>query len=177
MLPKNKKNLFAWASVSERGTTDGKRGDQTGKECKVAYYYDFGQTDVIRCLSVSKRRKAGKLAKALCQSNKVGYSQPDRRSLWDYCKKQKWDYDTIMRKISNNTMPPVNADCSMLACCVYNVVYKDTVFKSDVYTGNMITQASLEPKKFKRISVAKAEKAFKKGDLVLKPYKHVIINV
>lgn len=177
MLAKNKKNLFAWASISEKGTTDGKRGDQTGKECKVAYYYDFGQTDVIRCRSVAKRRKVAKLAKALCLSNKVGYSQPDRKSLWDYCSKQKWDYDKIMHQIDHGIMPKVNADCSMLAGCVYNVVYKDTVFKADVYTGNMLNQAALEPKKFSRISVAKAEQAFKKGDLVLKPYKHVIINV
>ena len=177
MLAKNKKNLFAWASISEDGSTSGKRGDQTGRECRVAYYYDFGQTDVIRCLSLTKRQKAGKLAKSLCLSNKVGYSQPDRKSLWSYCNSKKWDYDIIMRQISNGTMPKVNADCSMLVACVYNVVYKDTIFKDDVYTGNMLDVVARHPKKFKRISVATAEKAFKKGDLVLKPYKHVIINV
>lgn len=177
MLTKNKKNLFAWASISEKGTTDGKPGDQTGKECKVAYYYDFGQTDVLRCLSVTKRRKAAKLAKLFCLSNKVGYSQKDRRSLWDYCSSKKWNYDTVMRQLNNGSMPKVNADCSMLVGCVYNLVYQDTIFGPDVYTGNMIAQAIVHNKKFKRISVNKAEQAFKKGDMVLKPYKHVIINV
>ena len=34
----NKNNLFAWASISENGTVNGKKGDQTGNEVKVGKY-------------------------------------------------------------------------------------------------------------------------------------------
>ena len=40
--------LCGWASTSEKGTKNGVKGDQTGKEVKTGAYYNFGQNQVIR---------------------------------------------------------------------------------------------------------------------------------
>ena len=39
--------LCGWASQSEKGTINGKKGDQTGKEVKIGNYVTIGQNCVI----------------------------------------------------------------------------------------------------------------------------------
>ena len=77
--------ICGWASQSEKRTANGKKGDQTGKEVKTGYYYNFGQTGIIRMKNVSKRRKAAKAMLAMCQNNNIGYGQTDRISLYKEC--------------------------------------------------------------------------------------------
>ena len=40
--------LSAWASISEKGTANGIKGDQTTKEVKIGNYYNFGQNEFLR---------------------------------------------------------------------------------------------------------------------------------
>ena len=118
-----KVNLFAWASISENGTVNGKKGDQTGKELRVAPYYDFGQDKVIRFKSMTKRHTAAKIAKLIASENFCGYSHNDRYSMYEHCKALGWDYKKIVKEIKAKKFPKCNADCSAFASVCINIAY------------------------------------------------------
>lgn len=167
----NKKNLFAWASISENGNVGGKKGDSTGKEVKTGYYYDFGQTHCIRIKNVAKRRKVAEIAKYFANDNRIGYSQKDRNDFFNQARNNGWDFSKIKKNLTLS-----NTDCSSFYATCVNIAFGKEIFKIDSYTGNLITRAS-NNSKFKVMAIKEAEKAFKKGDGVIKPYKHIIINV
>ena len=164
-------NLFAWASIGENGkATGGKKGDQTKKEVKVAPYYEFGQTWVIRFRSTSRGKKAGKAAKLLAENDNVGYAQDDRVSLYNECERINWDMERI------NEIRKCNCDCSLLIVCAINFAYRKRKLPSSHTTYSLPSICAKYKANFKRVdNVLKTEK-FKKGDMVGKS-GHVIINV
>lgn len=162
-------NLFAWASTAGGHPEP---GNQTGKELKVAAWYDFGQTDVIRWKDVEKGRTAAQYAKGLCKNKSIGYSMKDRYSLYKLAQKCNWDYNTLIKALKN---VKVNTDCSQLACVVVNLVLKRDRIK-DWYTGSMVGIAKDNPLYFTTFKYTKGYKKHK-GDMELKPNAHVIINV
>ena len=172
-------NLFAWASIGENGkAVGGIRGDQTGKEVKVGYYYNFGQNIVIRFRDVEKGRKLGKIAKWLANSNILGYNQHDRESFYNECQKRGWNWKVIKRDIKKGKFPPCNTDCSAFAAACINIVMEMRVvacFTTGTMYHNCIERnANL----FKSYLISKMETiGWRKGDMPLKAYKHVIINV
>jgi hypothetical protein len=164
-------NLFAWASIGENGkATGGKKGDQTKKEVKVAPYYEFGQTWVIRFRSTSRGKKAGKAAKAMAENDNIGYNQNDRTSLFRECCKINWKIDKI------HLIEKCNCDCSELAVCAVNFAYGYPKLASNNTTYSLPDTCKSFSKNFKRADKAIRTKKFKKGDLVGKR-GHVIINV
>lgn len=164
-------NLFAWASIGENGkATGGKKGDQTGKEVKVAPYYEFGQTWVIRFKNKSRGKKAGKAAKLLAENNNIGYNQSDRGSLYSECKKINWDIGRI------DEIRKCNCDCSLLAVCAINFAYGKAKIDSGNTTYTLPELCEKYAANFKRADKAIKTMRFKKGDLVGKT-GHVIINV
>lgn len=87
-------NLFAWASIGENGkVAGGKKGDQTGKEVRVAPYYYFGQDKCIRLRNPNKQKKVAEIAKFLALSNVVGYDQHTRTTLHNACKSYDWNWN------------------------------------------------------------------------------------
>lgn len=167
-----KKNLFAWASISEKGTVNGIPGNQTGSELKVSNYYNFGQTHCIRLKNISKRKKMAKIAKELAKDSRIGYGQSDRNTLYLQAMAADWNFEKLKKK-----MKKCNTDCSSFASVCLNLAYGTKVWDCGVFTGNMIEKAKADPKKFSVLKIRDAEKAFKKGDMVIKSYSHVIINV
>ena len=164
-------NLFAWASIGENGkATGGKKGDQTKKEVKVAPYYEFGQTWVIRFRSTSRGKKAGKAAKLLAQNDNVGYAQDDRVSLYNECERINWDIDRI------NEIRKCNCDCSLLIVCAINFAYGKAKLPSSHTTYSLPSICTKYKTNFKRVDKVLKTKKFKKGDMVGKS-GHVIINV
>lgn len=172
-------NLFAWASIGENGkAVGGIRGDQTGKEVKVGYYYNFGQNIVIRFRDVEKGRKLGKIAKWLANSNIVGYNQYDRESFYNECQKRGWNWKVIKKDIKKGNFPLCNTDCSAFVSACINIVMEMKVvpcFTTGTMYHNCIERnATL----FKSYLISKMETiGWRKGDMSLKAYKHVIINV
>ena len=172
-------NLFAWASIGENGkAVGGVRGDQTGKEVKIGYYYNFGQNIVIRFRDIEKGRKLAKIAKWLANSNIVGYNQHDRESFYKECEKRGWNWKVIKRDIKKGNFPPCNTDCSAFAAACINIVMEMRVvacFTTGTMYHNCIERnAAL----FKSYLISKMETiGWRKGDMPLKAYKHVIINV
>lgn len=166
-------NKFAWASISERGTPNGKVGDQTGKEVKIGNYYNFGQTTVIRFRSTNRGKKVAEIAKKLANCEKIGYGQDDRITLFNMCKRNKWDVEKTLKNAYD-----VNTDCSMLCACAINLAYGREIVPPSFYTGNAVAlTVKKHPTKFRRVSVKNCENKPHKGDMPLKPGKHIIINV
>lgn len=169
-----KKNFFAWASISENGSKYGQVGDQTSKEVKTGWYYDFGQTHCIRIKNVTKRRKVAEIAKYIATGDSVGYSQDTatRDSFFRLAKSCDWDFSKLKKSLKK-----CNTDCSSFYATCVNLAYGKEIFPMHSYTGNLIETARKNPKIFNVLSIYDAEKAFKKGDGVIKPNKHVIVNV
>lgn len=123
--------VCGWASQSEHGTANGKKGDQTGKEVKTGYYYQFGQTGIIRMKNKKKRKIAAKAMLKMCNNNNIGYGQNDRMSLYNECERIGWKVSRI------SEIRKCNTDCSMTVACAYNFAYRKSMIPSTVYTGNL----------------------------------------
>ena len=164
-------NLFAWASIGENGkATGGKKGDQTKKEVKVAPYYNFGQTWVIRFRNTRRGKLAGKSAKLLAKNDNIGYNQNDRVSLYSECIRIGWDISRI------SEIRKCNCDCSELAVCAVNFAYGKAKLLSSHTTHSLPSICNTYKANFKRVDNVLKTKKFKKGDMVGKS-GHVIINV
>ena len=164
------KNLFAWASISEKGTKDGKKGNQTGIELKIANYYNFGQNWVISFKRKKKGKIASEVAKRIVSNRNVGYCQSDRKSLYDECERIGWDIQRI------HEIRPCNCDCSMLIICIINFVYCKSMLEYSYTSYSLPKIVERFPDKFKFSNKSLKSLKFRKGDIVGKP-GHVIINV
>lgn len=165
----NTKKLCGWASQSEKRTVNGKKGDQTGKEVRLGYYYDFGQTKIIRFKSKARGKKAGHAMIAMCKNENIGYGQSDRTSLFTQCRAIGWN----LKKISQ--IKKCNCDCSEICACAINFAYGKEIVPSYATTRSLkgLTVAT-HPKKFKTASVNGKKQA---GDMPILAGKHVIMIV
>ena len=158
-----------WASIDENHhARGGKAGDQTGKEVKVGYWYDFGQNRVIRFKNREKAKKAAKICKEICENNPVGYDQSQRTTLFDALKKLDWD----VSKLKKN----VECDCSALMAVCCNAV--GIKVSKHWYTGNMVACCKDHPNEFEILTKAKylnEDDYLKTGDMILNTSKHVIM--
>ena len=164
------KNLFAWASISEKGTKDGKKGNQTGNELKIANYYNFGQNWVISFKNKKKGKIASEVAKLIVSNRNVGYGQSDRKSLYDECERIGWDIQRI------HEIRLCNCDCSMLIICCINFAYGKSLLPYVLTTYSLPTIVNKHKTKFKRADKSIKTLKFHKGDMVGR-LGHVIINV
>lgn len=164
------KNLFAWASISEKGTKDGKKGNQTRNELKIANYYNFGQNWVISFKNKKKGKIASEVAKLIVSNRNVGYGQSDRKSLYDECERIGWDIQRI------HEIRLCNCDCSMLIICCINFAYGKSLLPYVLTTYSLPTIVNKHKTKFKRADKSIKTLKFHKGDMVGR-LGHVIINV
>lgn len=159
--------ICAWASISEKGTTNGKKGDQTGREVKIGLLYDFGQTYVLRCKNVVMRKRIRQAAMRIAKNNHIGYGQIDRTSSFAQFEKIKWKIAKIPQIKTN-----CNIDCSELALSAINFAYN----KRLIAPGNnssLLPKACVNSKKFQNLAYRKGMK-LKKGDIIGKA-GHVIV--
>lgn len=171
-------NLFAWASLGEYGkAVGGKKGDQTGKELRVAPYYYFGQDKCIRLRNPLKQKKVAEVAKYLANSNIVGYDQCTRATLHNVCDSYNWNWKVIKQAITNGTFRLCNTDCSAFYVVCINIAYGKEILSSDCTTRNLVRRCTVTNKgKFKLLNQYPPKK-WKKGDAPIKEGKHIIINV
>ncbi len=160
----------AWAAIDENGKArGGKAGDQTGRECRVGNWYNFGQTMVYRWKDRKKAAKYAKIVKALCNNENIGYDQNDRVTLFNILKKNSWNYTKVNA--------PVECDCSELVGCAINCTVGKEVVPSWIYTGNLATL--LEKTGLFEIALTGSKYCSKSdylmtGDICNKPSSHVI---
>ena len=153
------------ASSSEKGTINGVKGDQTGKEVYERSYYEFGQSLYFRPADPSDTAYIVAIARRIANNQKVGYGQSDRRSIYDLLKRNGWQSAKINQA--------VNTDCSMLVAVVVNCLYEAEICGPDTYTGNL-SERLYSSGIFSRGKISKYYKP-QAGDIVLAPNKHVVI--
>ena len=159
--------LCGWASTSEKGTKNGAKGDQTGREVKTGAYYSFGQNQVIRFNDSAKATIAAKAMKAICDNNNIGYGQNDRKSLYDEAKSIGWNVNRI------GEINLSNVDCSEACAVAINFAYGKALIDAGVYTGN-IANACKNTGYFS-IGTSFSENTLHIGDMPLKAGKHIIM--
>lgn len=160
--------LCAWASIDERGKIKGgKAGDQTGREVRIGNMYQFGQVWCIRAKNDDIADRVAKYAKAIAENDNVGYDQNQRTTLYTISNASGWKSKSVTKKCE--------CDCSELAVCAINYGLQGAFIKSGVYSGNIVA-AARRTGKFNVLTIG-TNFAYKKGDIVVAPGKHVIICI
>jgi len=148
------------ARISEFGTVNGKKGDQTGKEVMTQSFSSGGKWEYcIRPKSAEVAKKIATAMKQACANNKIGYSQTDRISLSKEAAKHNY-------KISNVGL--CNCDCSSLvAVCVNAAGIHVSPY---MYTGNELALLKATGKFtiIKSAEQCKKGKGLKVGDILLR---------
>lgn len=104
---------IAHASISENGTVNGEKGDQSHKECCVREWYKSSSKPwhtVLRHPNYQIAKKISYVAEKLANSDYVGYSQADRNSLYKALERSGFDVDKYLL-----TKELTNTDCSAFA--------------------------------------------------------------
>lgn len=171
-------NLFAYASIGENGkAVGGKKGDQTGKEVKVAPYYSFGQDKCIRLRNPTRQKKVAEIAKFLANSNVVGYDQCTRTTLHNICESYNWNWKLIQQAIIKGAFRLCNTDCSGFYVVCVNIAYGKEKLTCDSTTRNLVQRCTVDHKVNFKLTKNFPPKKWKKGDAPIKEGKHIIINV
>lgn len=148
------------ARISEYGTVNGNKGDQTGREVMTQPWSTGGVWQyVIRPKSATHAKKIAKAMKDACANGNIGYSQADRLSLFNLAKANGWKINKVGK---------CNCDCSSLVSVCCNAA--GIAVPSTIYTGNE-RQALQATGKFTVISDAtytKRESKLKTGDILLR---------
>ena len=147
------------ARISEFGTVQGKRGDETGKEVMTQPFSTGGKWEYcIRPKTITSAQKIAHAMVQACANNNIGYSQTDRTSLYELAKKANWNLSKVGK---------CNCDCSALvAVCVNAAGIKISPY---MYTGNELALLR-QTGKFTVITGAdqcKRGKKLRAGDITL----------
>ena len=156
------------ARISEFGTVNGKRGDQTGKEVMTQSFASGGKWEY--CIRPKSATVAQKIAHAMvqaCANNNIGYSQTDRASLSAAAAKVNYDLSRVGK---------CNCDCSALvAVCVNAAGIHVSPY---MYTGNELALLK-QTGKFTVITGAdqcKRGKKLRAGDILLRKGHTAIVT-
>ena len=103
--------LIGHASISENGTINGQKGDQTKKEVCTREFYSKPWDYVAIHPDPTVREKHAKAVEAGCANDNIGYGQGDRNTLNTEAKKVNYDLSKVGK---------CNTDCSefMNVCAV-----------------------------------------------------------
>ena len=155
------------ASISEFGTINGEKGDQTGREVCLRLWYDGSWTDCLRPTDPDLAEKIASAMEAACANDCIGYGQSDRLTLNDQAKKVGYDLAKITTRC--------NCDCSsLIAVCV---IAGGVKVSPSIYTGNE-AQALLNTGRFERMAGTEYltdEKKLKRGDILIRKYHHTVM--
>ena len=93
------------ASISEKGTINGAKGDQTGGEVCVRSWYSKPWDYMAIHPDAAVREKHAKAVEAACANDNIGYGQSDRNTLNALAKAVNYDLSKVGK---------CNCDCSSL---------------------------------------------------------------
>lgn len=168
--------LCAWASISEKGTANGIKGDQTRKEIKIGNYYNFGQNEFLRPKDAEVGKRMAIAAARIAENDYIGYGQIDRNTAYNEFCKINWDINRI-----KEIKVKCNIDCSELALCAVNFALGYAALPHTLYTGNIkVVLLALKNKEKKHVFDCLKnlkEKDLKAGDLPLKAGHHIIVVI
>ena len=122
------------ASISENGTINGQRGDQTKKEVCERDWYNKPWKYCIRFIDPDMRDRCAFAMERAAVNDRWGYSQTDRNSGLVEARKVGYDPGLVSKA--------VNTDCSALVtvACIYAGIAEEALVKS----GNSATTSTLK---------------------------------
>lgn len=97
--------LIGHASISEKGTINGAKGDSTTKEVCTRTWYSKPWDFMAIHPDAAVREKHAKAVEAACANNNIGYGQGDRNTLNTLAKAVEYDLSKVGK---------CNCDCSSL---------------------------------------------------------------
>lgn len=122
---------------SKGGISGDAAGDQTGYEVSVTRYTNAPWSGVLRYCGKKRKRVRNRIMKCayrLASSNKVGYDQGERQSLYNQLSRLNWK----LRKLGKVTY--CETDCSAFVGCCVNVALVPLKLASPInpyiFTGN-----------------------------------------
>lgn len=154
------------ASIDERGKiSDGKIGDQTGKEICIRSWYLKPWNVYLECTDKALANSAAKFMEQICDNPAYGYDQIERWTGYNNIKKNK------------NRVSGVGGefDCSSLVISCY--ILSGLNISVDGYTGNLKAKllATGKFKAFTDPAHLTSDKYAKRGGIYLKEGSHVIM--
>ena len=156
------------ARISEHGTVNGTKGDQTGKEVMTQTWASGGTWQyVIRPTSSTVATKIANAMKAACANNNIGYSQADRLSLNLLAVKNGYNLAKVGK---------CNCDCSSLVAVCCNAA--GVKVSPSMYTGNELAVLKGTGKftVFTSTNYTKSDKLLKAGDILLRSGHTAIVT-
>ena len=156
------------ARISEYGTVNGTKGDQTGREVMTQTWATGGKWEyVIRPKSEADAKKIAAAMEAACKNNNIGYSQADRLSLYNIVSKNGWKIDKAGK---------CNCDCSSLVSVCVNAA--GIKVASTMYTGNELSVLKNTGKftVYTAANYTKAEGMLRTGDVLLRQGHTAIVT-
>lgn len=156
------------ARISEHGTVNGTRGDQTGKEVMQQTWSSGGTWQyVLRPKSETVAKKIADSMIKACANDNIGYSQADRLSLYNLASQNGYKLDRVGK---------CNCDCSSLVavCCLSAGV----VVSPSMYTGNELSvlQATGKFTTYTSTSYTRAASYLRTGDILLRSGHTAIVT-
>ena len=167
--------ILAHASISENGSVNGVKGDQTKREVCTRKWYSKPWGSVIRFEDAVMADKVAECMEKAAANDLIGYSQNTRNTL--LIEARKYGYDVSKVKV------PVNTDCSALVsvACMYAGVDENVLYKNGNSATTRNLQAALKSTGFVKVytSAAYTNKPdkLKRGDILLKSGSHVAVVV
>lgn len=162
-------------SMSETGSINGQKGDQTGKEYKIIPWYSYGWDYVLRHPNLQIQKYITQNAIAAANNDNIGYGQADNRTFWQELEKVGYDASKITNKC--------NADCSSSSCSIAKAagfLANDTALQSLVITTCRYMPANLTKVGFvayQDTKYLKSKDYLQPGDILVNTSKHACIYV
>lgn len=156
------------ARISEHGTVNGTKGDQTGKEVMIQTWSSGGTWQyVFRPKSEAVARKIADAMVQACNNNNIGYSQADRLSLYNLAKANGWKISKVGK---------CNCDCSSLVAVCCNAA--GIPVAATMYTGNekALLQGTGKFTTYTSTAYTKAANNLRAGDILLRSGHTAIVT-
>ena len=155
------------ASISELGTINGQKGDQTKAEVCLRAWYSYPWSQMVRAKDPDVAEKIASAMESACANDHIGYGQSDRLTLNTEAKKVGYD----LSKIETDC----NCDCSSLvAVCV---IASGIPVSPSIYTGNEVSalQKTGQFDVYTGAEYLTDDKLLKRGDILVKQYHHTVV--
>lgn len=158
----------AEAHSSEYGTTQGERGNQTGRELRYRYVNSDDFDTVVRFKYNTPKNLFIRRFKAIINSKLVGYNQLDRYSLYEALRDVKYDINKYIK-----SGVKTNCDCSSLVMTVIDSLQsRHKAYRNEVlgyHTRNMLSYFNSKGySKFNVYDNKDNTVRVKKGDILIK---------
>ena len=164
--------LIGHASISEKGTIEGAKGDSTGKEVCTRNWYSKPWGYMAIHPDANVRERHARAIEQACANNNIGYGQSDRNTLNTQAKAVGYDLSKIRAKC--------NCDCSSLQ----NVAAVAAGAQGMTYGSNGWTtssmRAALEKAGYKIITASaylKSSAYCVRGAIYVKPGSHTVCGL